>query len=63
VWSIEGTEFQVVLENCRNADVVKPCCMVVGFQLINPLTPDLNPSKQGCLPEFFPGVLNFIAYS
>jgi hypothetical protein len=30
---------------------------------VNPLTPDLNPSEWGCLVEFFPGVLNFIAYS
>jgi hypothetical protein len=31
--------------------------------MINPLMPELNPSKQGCLPEFFLGILNFIAYS
>jgi hypothetical protein len=34
-----------------------------SFCIINPLTPELNPSEQACLPEFFPGVLNFIAYS
>jgi hypothetical protein len=35
VWSTEGTAVQVVLQYCRNAEVVKPCCMVVGFELIN----------------------------
>jgi len=35
VWSTEGTEVQVVLENFRNAEVAKPCCMVVGFELIS----------------------------
>jgi len=31
--------------------------------LINPLMPELNPSKQACLPGFFTGILNFNAYS
>jgi tRNA A37 threonylcarbamoyladenosine synthetase subunit TsaC/SUA5/YrdC len=30
---------------------------------INTWTPELNPSKQACLQNFFPGVLNFIAYA
>ena len=31
--------------------------------LINPLTLELNPSEQCCLPEFLLGILNFNAYS
>jgi hypothetical protein len=30
---------------------------------INPLTPELNPSEQPCLPGFLLGILNFNAYS
>ena len=30
--------------------------------LLNPLTPELNPSEQCCLPEFFIGDLNFNIY-
>jgi hypothetical protein len=29
----------------------------------NPLTPELNVSCSGCLPEFFLGFLNFNAWS
>jgi hypothetical protein len=28
-------------------------------RLINPLTPELNPSEQRCLPEFFRGDFKF----
>jgi hypothetical protein len=31
--------------------------------IINPLTPELNASCSGCLPEFFPGFFNFNACS
>ena len=34
----------------------------ISFDII-PLTQELNPSKQRCLPEFLLGILNFIAYS
>jgi len=34
----------------------------ISFAII-PLTPELNPSKQRCLPGFLLGILNFIAYS
>jgi hypothetical protein len=29
------------------------------FRMINPLTPELNPSAQRCLPRFFTGILIF----
>jgi hypothetical protein len=36
---------------------------VPGY-IFNPLTPELNPSEQGCPPEFFfTGDLNFNVYS
>jgi hypothetical protein len=31
----------------------------VEFPVINPLTPELNPSAQRCLPRFFTGDFNF----
>jgi hypothetical protein len=31
----------------------------ISFQRINPLTPELNPSAQRCLPIFFTGDFNF----
>jgi hypothetical protein len=37
------------------------CCLLLFFTL-NPLTPELNPSKQRCLLEFLLGLLNFNAY-
>jgi hypothetical protein len=36
---------------------------IVANNIQSPLTPELNPSEQGCLPEFFTGDLNVIAYS
>jgi hypothetical protein len=32
---------------------------LVGHWSINPLTPELNPSAQRCLPRFFTGILIF----
>jgi hypothetical protein len=29
------------------------------YRLINPLTPELNPSAQRCLPRYFTGYFNF----
>jgi hypothetical protein len=39
-----------------NVDGV-PACLLA--QIFNPLTPELNPSAQRCLPRFFAGDFNF----
>jgi hypothetical protein len=36
------------------------CCPRVGYFVINPLTPELNPSEQRCLPKYFTGDLNIM---
>jgi len=34
-------------------------CFLECRIVVNPLTPELDPSKQRCLPEFFPGDFKF----
>jgi hypothetical protein len=39
--------------------LVKHSKNIYGRLTINPLTPELNPSAQSCLPRFFTGDFNF----
>jgi len=55
--TISVTKFPVC--NCIGTEPEGNGARDVPRQNINPLTPELNPSKQGCLPEFFTGDFKF----
>jgi hypothetical protein len=51
---------RAVSSHCAHAvlcRVIVP--MTASFNFINPLTPELNPSAQRCLPKFLLGILIF----
>jgi hypothetical protein len=45
------------LKQCNNIERIVNFLRSTHFEKISPLTPELNPSAQRCLPRYFTGIL------